>query len=591
MSKHQEEKQMELRVVLLGSRQTGKTSVIDTILGTSATHELVKREGFIDGRRLRLVETPGWWKTFSLNDLSNICKQQLARRIALTSPGPHVVLIVIRADRTFTDSDGKFLEEYVELMGANIWPHTLIIFTRGDLIEREHIEQRVQDPGSALKRLVEKCDDKYHVFNNSNRHDRTQVTELLKKIEGIVGKNNGRHFDIDLDKVKEVNERWEELQTRASARKHGVQKQRSIVKGKAYVHLLEEVRVVLLGWILSGKSAAGNTILNRDEFDIGGRTGEGIRGFGDVDGRTLTVLDTPGWWKYFASEFNPDFIRSAILKNVSECKKFPHALLLVIPADTSFQEEQKRIIEENMSILGEDVWRHTIVLFTWGDRFKDVSIEQHIESEGEALQWLIVKCKYRYHVFDNTDKKNRAQVTELLQKIDEMAAENSVFRLDTHKYTDPEKSHPRQEDPMMTEIRLEDVCHFLDDGFKRKAEEIRRKIENLRGDIMEERLNFDECSKGTPPIFEDELPDSQKEVIIPAQQDNIPEPIKTLLEREFSRWESIIIEGVRESLLDIKSSFELSPDEKRQMTEDSVQKWLKNCRHYVEHTVDKIRAP
>lgn len=36
---------------------------------------------------------------------------------------------------------------------------------------------------------------------------------------------------------------------------------------------------------------------------------------------------------------------------------------------------------------------------------------------------------------------------------------------------------------------------------------------------------------------------------------SVPEPIKSLLEREFGRWESIIIEGVRESLLDIKSSF------------------------------------
>lgn len=213
--------------------------MIDTILETSETEELVKREGFIDGRRVSLVETPGWWKTFSLNDLSNICKHQLVRRISLTSPGPHVVLIVIPVDRPFTDSDGKFLEEYVELMGVNIWTHTLIIFTRGDLIKQKHIEQHIQESGLALKRLIEKCDHKYHVFNNSNHHDRTQVTELLKKIEGIVGKNNGRHFAIDLEKVKEVNERWEEIQTRASSRKYGVQNQRSIVQGKGKAFRIE----------------------------------------------------------------------------------------------------------------------------------------------------------------------------------------------------------------------------------------------------------------------------------------------------------------------------------------------------------------
>ncbi|XP_059393547.1 GTPase IMAP family member 4-like [Carassius carassius] len=426
----------ELRAVLIGKHHSGKTSVINTILETRTEaegDEDLKREGFIDGRRVSLVETPGWWKTFNLSDLSNISKLQLVRRISLISPGPHAVLIVIQADSAFTDTDGRFLEDYVQLLGPNVWTHTLVIFTRGDLIKPENVEQNIQKDGSALKRLIEKCENKYHVFNNSIHHDRTQVKELFNKIEGIVRKNNGKHFDIDLKKVKEVNEQWEEIQTRANSRKSRVQEKRSKVQEKASVRRLEEIRVVLLGWVLCGKSSAGNTILNQDEFAIGGKTGECTRKFGDVDGRKITVLDTPGWWKYFASEFNPDFIRSAILESVSEFKKFPHVILLVIPADTAFQAEQKRITEQNISILGDDIWRHTIVLFTWGDRFKNISIEQHIESEGEALQWLIEKCRNRYHLFDNTDKNNRDQVTELLQKIDEMAAENSLFHLNTQK--------------------------------------------------------------------------------------------------------------------------------------------------------------
>ncbi|XP_026130522.1 GTPase IMAP family member 8-like isoform X2 [Carassius auratus] len=424
----------EVRAVVIGKHHSGKTSVINTILETRTEaegDEDVKREGIIDGRRVSLVETPGWWKTFNLSDLSNLSKQQLVRMISLISPGPHVVLIVIQADSAFIDTDGRFLEDYVELLGPNVWTHTLVIFTRGDLMKPEDIEQNIQKDGSALKRLIEKCENKYQVFNNSNHHDRTQVKELFKKIEGIVQKNNGKHFDIDLKKVKEVNEQWEEIQTRAYSRKSRVQEKRSKVQEKACVHRLEEIRVVLLGWVLCGKSSAGNIILNRDEFAIGGKTGECTRRFGDVDGRKITVLDTPGWWKYFTSELNPDFIRSAILGSVSEFEKPPHAILLVIPADVAFLEEQKRITEQNISILGDDVWRHTIVLFTWGDRFKNISIEQHIESEGEALQWLIEKCRNRYHLFDNTDKNNRDQVTELLQKIDEMAAENSLFHLNT----------------------------------------------------------------------------------------------------------------------------------------------------------------
>uniref|UniRef100_A0A8C2INH5 AIG1-type G domain-containing protein n=1 Tax=Cyprinus carpio TaxID=7962 RepID=A0A8C2INH5_CYPCA len=212
----------ELRAVLIGRQHCGKTSVINTILETRTEaegDEDVKREGFIDGRRVSLVETPGWWKTFNPIDYSNLSKLQLIRRTYLISPGPHAVLIVIRADSAFTDTDWRFLEEHLELLGPNVWTHTLVIFTRGDLIKTEVIEQRIQEEGSALKRLIEKCENKYHVFNNTNHHDRTQVEELFNKIEGIVRKNNGKHFNIDLKKVKEVNEQWEETQTRANSRK------------------------------------------------------------------------------------------------------------------------------------------------------------------------------------------------------------------------------------------------------------------------------------------------------------------------------------------------------------------------------------
>ncbi|XP_056324333.1 GTPase IMAP family member 8 [Danio aesculapii] len=579
----------ELRVVLLGKHHSGKSSVINAILRSSETDAKistdVKTEGFIDGRRICLIETPGWWKTFNLTDLSNISKQQLIRRISLISPGPHAVLIVIRADCTFTETDAEFLEKNVDLLGENIWTHSLIIFTRGDLVKQEDIERRIQE--SALSRIISKCENKYQVFDNSKSHDRSQVKELIREIEGIVEKN-GKHFNIDQEKVREVNEQLEEIQTRAISRKRKVEQQRSTVQEKACVRRLEEIRLVMLGWVFAGKSSARNIILNQEEFVTGGKTRATTKGFRDIEGRKVSVLDTPGWWKYLASELNPDFITSAILDSIAECEKFPHAFLLVIPADTSFQKEQKRIVEENMSILGEDVWRHTIVLFTWGDRFSDTSIEQHIESEGEALQWLIEKCRNRYHIFDNINKENQAQVSELLQKIDEMVAENSLFVLDTQKT--PVKADERADSQI---IRLKDFHCFLDAGFKLKAQEIRVKIEKLCMHVMEERLNADDCqSKEFGVAFTDQnIPyDSHQppKETNPPQQDNIPEAIKALLEREFSRWESIIIDGVRESLQDIKSSFELSQAEKRMRSMDAVKMWLENCNHYIEHTIDKI---
>ncbi|RXN34221.1 GTPase IMAP family member 8-like protein [Labeo rohita] len=433
----------EFRAVLIGRRHSGKTSVINTILETSetetegSTDDHVKREGFVDGRKVSLVETPGWWKTFILKDLSNISKQQLLRRISLISPGPHAVLIVIRGDSPFTDTDRKFLEEYVELLGPNVWTHTLIIFTRGDLIKQEDIEQHIREDGSALKRLFEKCENKYHVFNNSNHHDRTQVKALFKKIEGIVEKNNGKHFDIDLEKVKKVNEQWEENQTRASSRKSRVQKERSTIQEK-------ELRAVLIGHRHSGRTSVINTILETSETETEGSTDDHVKREGFVDGRKVSLVETPGCWKTFNPRDLSNISKQQLLRRISLISPGPHAVLIVIRADSQFTDIDGSFLEEYVELLVGD---------------------------------------------------------------------------------------------------------------------------------------------------QDKPPDDPLNEIGTLQQDNIPEPIKTLLEREFSRWETIIIDGVRDSLQDIKSSFELSQAEKRQKSLDAVERWLQNYNHYVQHTIDKIQDP
>ncbi|XP_071219625.1 GTPase IMAP family member 1-like [Salvelinus alpinus] len=84
-----------------------------------------------------------------------------------------------------------------------------------------------------------------------------------------------------------------------------------------------------------------------------------------------------------------------------------------------------------MKLLGEGVWRHTIVVFTRGACLGGTTIEQHIESEGKALHWLIEKCGNRYQVFDSKGKDTDAQVTELLEKIEETVAGKHLFCLST----------------------------------------------------------------------------------------------------------------------------------------------------------------
>ncbi len=239
---------------------------------------------------------------------------------------------------------------------------------------------------------------------------------------------------------------------------------------------------------MSGKSSAADTIFHNKTFDTEG-TKKCPKYSGKVNGRSVTVLDTPGWWKYFSSKFNPKFAQTAILESIGQSKhmQYPHAMILVIPADTSFRNEQKQIVKEYMTTLGENIWKHSIVLFTWGDRFKNISIEQHIESEGEALQWLIEKCRNRYHIFDNTDKKNRAQVSELLQKIDEMVAENSLFHLNTDCAAVNVHDTDTQLDEEMLEesLNADQLMKLMYKELKNRREEIKTKLKELRTDVTE----------------------------------------------------------------------------------------------------------
>uniref|UniRef100_A0A4W5LZ78 AIG1-type G domain-containing protein n=1 Tax=Hucho hucho TaxID=62062 RepID=A0A4W5LZ78_9TELE len=313
--------------------------------------------------------------------------------------------------------------EHLELLSERVWIHTIVLFTHGDCLGDTTIEQHIESEGEALKWLIEKCGNRYHVLNNENKGDVTQITELLEKIEEMVTGNRGGHYKIKR-KILEKIERKKGEEERAKQRLMKFQEQRETLRSLVgdFLHL-SELRIVLLGYKYGGKSSAGNTILGREEFVL--RTdAQCVKRQGQVAGRQVTVVDTPGWWYNHPVEWTPELVKQEIVLSVSLCPPGPHTLLLVIDVGDSFTEEERRAVEEHLALLSETVWSHTIVLFTYGDCLGDTTIEQHIESEGEALRWLVEKCGNRYHVLNNENRGDVTQVTELLEKIEEMVAGN-----------------------------------------------------------------------------------------------------------------------------------------------------------------------
>ncbi|XP_067219638.1 GTPase IMAP family member 9-like isoform X2 [Chanodichthys erythropterus] len=175
----------------------------------------------------------------------------------------------------------------------------------------------------------------------------------------------------------------------------------------------------------SGKTSVMNTILKNTQYAR--RTKECVMSEGKVDERKLILIDTPGWWPYASVKETSEPVKQEIMSSVTMCPPGPHAVLLVLQSGVAFIEAQRRSVKEHMELLGRDVWKYCIVVFSRGDWMGTPTIEEHIESEGEDLQWLINKCGNRYHVLNNMVQDDEKQVRELMEKVEMMARMNTVL--------------------------------------------------------------------------------------------------------------------------------------------------------------------
>lgn len=198
--------------------------------------------------------------------------------------------------------------------------------------------------------------------------------------------------------------------------------------------VLPEVRLVVLGWRWPGKSLTGNTILGREEFRLERAAEFCVKRETEVKERQIIVVDTPGW--YSAQDTPPSF-KQELVKGATLCPPGPHAFLLVIPVGM-FTDIDRSRIEEHVSLFGENVWKHTIVVFTWAEVLKKISIERYIRREGKDLQWVLEKCKRRYFVINNCIFGEHPQVGRLMERVEKLVAEEGGH------YTPEEQVEPKK---------------------------------------------------------------------------------------------------------------------------------------------------
>ncbi|KAK2810522.1 hypothetical protein Q5P01_000386 [Channa striata] len=169
--------------------------------------------------------------------------KELVKCISLLAPGPHVFLLVLQIGR-FTQEEKETLKLIKEVFGKNSEKFTIILFTRGDTLEHEDlsVEKYIQTKcDDSFKNLISDCGDRYHVFNNYDKDNQIQVSELITKIDTMVKESRAGYYTTEMFQEAEKAIQ-KEVQRILKEKEEEMQKEREEIKGKYEAEMQEMKR-------------------------------------------------------------------------------------------------------------------------------------------------------------------------------------------------------------------------------------------------------------------------------------------------------------------------------------------------------------